>query len=84
MQTFLHEFQSALALVDVVLMQTQKFFHEYLRGDLTAKVLSLKVLYYSYTVSYNIKIVDWYYHLWYVANGTDVEVNYFTSFTYTC
>ena len=39
---FSREFQSALALLDVVLMQTRKFFHEYSHGDLTAKVLSLE------------------------------------------
>ena len=39
---FSHEFQSALALVDVVLIQMQKFFHEYSHGDLTTKVLSLE------------------------------------------
>ena len=32
---------SVLALVDTVLMQMQKVFHEYSHGDLTAKVLSL-------------------------------------------
>ena len=42
-QMFSHKFQSVLAFVDVVLMQTQKSFHKYLysHGDLTAKVLSL-------------------------------------------
>ena len=35
---FSRKFQSALSLVDVVLMQTQQFFWH---GDLTAKVLSL-------------------------------------------
>ena len=35
------KFQTALVLVDVVLMQTQKFFHEYSHGDLTMKALSL-------------------------------------------
>ena len=39
---FSREFQSAMVLVDIVLMQTQQFFHEYSHGDLTAKVLSLK------------------------------------------
>ena len=34
------KFQSALALVDIVLMQKWKFFHEYSHGDLTAKVLA--------------------------------------------
>ena len=38
---FSHEFQSALALVDIVLMQIQKFFRKYSQGDLTMKVLSL-------------------------------------------
>ena len=41
-QMFSHEFQSAFVLVDVVLMQTQKFFSEYSQGDLTVKVLSHK------------------------------------------
>ena len=36
------EFQSALQLVDVVLMLTQKFFREYSHSDLTVKVLSLE------------------------------------------
>ena len=36
------KFQSTLVLVDVVLMQMRKFFHEYTHGDLTAKVLSLE------------------------------------------
>ena len=36
-----YEFQSDLALVDVVLMQTQKFFCQYSHGDLPTKVLSL-------------------------------------------
>ena len=39
---FFHKFQSVLALVDFVLMQTQKFFREYLHGDLTTNVLSLE------------------------------------------
>ena len=39
---FSYEFQSALVLVDIVLMQTQKFFCEYPHGDLTAEVLSLE------------------------------------------
>ena len=48
---FSHEFQSVLALVDIVLMQMQKFFQEYLHGDLTTKVLTLKCfeLYSIYT-----------------------------------
>ena len=37
---FFHKFQSALALVHVVLLQTQKFFCEYSHGDLTVNVLS--------------------------------------------
>ena len=37
---FSRKFQSALSLVDVVLMQTWKFFCEYSHSDLTAKVLS--------------------------------------------
>ena len=46
----MNEFQSTLALVDVVLMQTQNFFHEYPQDDLiTMTVLSLRsfVLYSS-------------------------------------
>ena len=39
---FFHEFESVLALVDVILMQTRKFFCEYSHSDLTAKVLSLR------------------------------------------
>ena len=39
---FSHEFQSTLALVDVVLMQTWQFICEYSHGDLTVKVLSLR------------------------------------------
>ena len=35
--SFSHEFQSVLVLVDVVLMQTQKFFHEYSHGDLYSR-----------------------------------------------
>ena len=41
-QMFSHEFQSFLALVDIVLMQMQKFFCEYSHGDLTAKALTLE------------------------------------------
>ena len=37
-----HKFQGALALVDIVLMQTQKLFCEYSHGDLTTKILSLE------------------------------------------
>ena len=40
-QMFFHKFQSVLALVDIVLMQTQNFFHEYSHGNLTVNVLSL-------------------------------------------
>ena len=47
------EFQGVLALVDVVLLQKQMFFHEYSHGDLTAKVLALNILY--YTVLFSLK-----------------------------
>ena len=39
---FSHEFQSVWALMDIVLIQTRKFFHEYSHGDLTAKVLAVE------------------------------------------
>ena len=45
---FSHEFQSILALVVIVLMQMWKFFCEYSQSDLTMKVCSSEVLYYSY------------------------------------
>ena len=39
---FSHEFYSVLALMDIVSIQALKFFCEYLQGDLTAEVLSLR------------------------------------------
>ena len=39
---FSQEFQSVLALVDVILIEMQKFFSEYSYGDLTVKGLSLE------------------------------------------
>ena len=52
LRMFSHEFQSALLLVNVVLMQTWKFVRKYSHGNLTAKVLSLEsfVLYGSPTL----------------------------------
>ena len=41
LQMFFCEFQSPLALVDVVLMQAHNLFRKYSQGDLTAKVLFL-------------------------------------------
>ena len=41
-QMFSHKFQSVWALVDIVLMQTQKFFRKYSHGDLTTKILALE------------------------------------------
>ena len=42
MNIFLQISKSALAFVDIVLMQMQKFFWEYSHGDLTANVLPLQ------------------------------------------
>ena len=38
---FFHKLQSVLALLDIVLMQTQRFFCEDSHGDLTARGLSI-------------------------------------------
>ena len=52
-QMFSHKFQSVLALVDAVLVQTWKFFCKYPHSDLTMKVLSLgSFVLYGNTIMY--------------------------------
>ena len=41
-QMYSQKLQGVLGLMDIVLMQTQKFFREDAYGDLTMKVLSLE------------------------------------------
>ena len=67
-----HErFQSASVFVDVVLMQTQKFFSEYSNGDLTTNVLTLKGFVLSTHITtmceYYMYTILLYMHIWYLA-----------------
>ena len=47
LRMFSCKFQSVLALVGIVLLETQNFFRKYSHGDLTAKVLALCTIRYT-------------------------------------